>query len=157
MYTQRASGRSSAIGSFKPSQTSSSARGTFVLHSLWLRGITYASRCSFSCRGSIAAEVMAFHQENLADRQTVGMHIRTHTLGHPGYIEPYALADNRGHFLNSYWKCAHFASGGTGVVALEEAPLIFLAVDNGAVRHEAARVFGGQLVVRDAPIARGSA
>ena len=27
-----------------------------------------------------------------------------------GYIEPYGMQDKEGHFLNAYWKCAHYAS-----------------------------------------------
>ena len=38
------------------------------------------------------------------------MQVRTRTLGHPGYEEPYAMQDRQGHFLNAYWRCASMAA-----------------------------------------------
>mmetsp|Transcript_4854 Transcript_4854/g.12267 ORF Transcript_4854/g.12267 Transcript_4854/m.12267 type:complete len:576 (+) Transcript_4854:107-1834(+) len=97
----------------------------------------------------VSARVQPFIQENLRGRLSVGIHVRTHTLGHPGYIEPYALKDARGHFLNSYWKCALFAAEaetpqGSGEHTM--GPIIFLAADNAAVRMEAQTVLGAQVV-----------
>jgi hypothetical protein len=48
------------------------------------------------------------------------MHVRSHTLGHPGYIEPYALNDPQGHFLNSYWKCAWLLAANAPSTAQDE-------------------------------------
>jgi hypothetical protein len=100
----------------------------------------------FKLRPELEREVLSFYDEYLAGRPSIGMHIRTHTLGHPGFIEPYALQDQRGHFLNSYWKCASFVGSGwmpdedgreagSGESQGEHfAPVIFLASDHDAVR-----------------------
>lgn len=58
----------------------------------------------------VASQISKFREENVGRRRSIGLHVRTHTLGHPGYTEPYALDDPKGHFLNSYWKCALFAA-----------------------------------------------
>lgn len=108
----------------------------------------------FRPRPSIALEVRDFVKEHLAGRKSIGVHVRTHTLGHPGFIEPYALNDGQGHFLNSYWKCAYYAGGASGVPGDLDAPIVFLSTDNGGVIHEAVSWFGGQLVYKEGPISR---
>ena len=99
----------------------------------------------FRPRPSIAMQVVAFYEQHLDGRRSVGMHVRSHTLGHPGYVEPYALVDPRGHFLNSYWKCAAAVGGAFRLDDDEIAPALLLVTDNGGVRHEAVNQFGAQV------------
>lgn len=115
----------------------------------------------FRPRAELSRLIRDFHAQHLAGRPSVGIHVRTHTLGHPGYIEPYALQDRQGHFLNSYWKCAHLAAAaaaqqaeavggsdavGDGAGEWEHfAPVVFVATDNEAVRQQAAIVYGPQV------------
>jgi len=110
----------------------------------------------FRPRPEISREVDHFVEENLLGRTSVGIHVRTHTLGHPGYIEPYALMDKGGRFLTSYWKCAQFAAGGSGIPGQEADKMVFLAADNGGVRHAAQHELGGQVVFTEQTIARNS-
>ncbi|EKX32635.1 hypothetical protein GUITHDRAFT_121192 [Guillardia theta CCMP2712] len=91
----------------------------------------------FQLRPEIDREVTEFYEANLAGRRSVGIHVRTHTLGHPG-------------------KCASLAGGATSYGEDELIPAVMLVTDNPSIRQEAYRNLGDQLVIREGPITRSN-
>jgi hypothetical protein len=67
------------------------AQGTNVYVSVSVCVCDCSRKNGFLGRPAIALQAVNFYSSNLQGRKSIGIHVRSHTLGHPGYIEPYAM------------------------------------------------------------------